>query len=74
MSNILTERVCRPIDEDCELDVPMSEFVEMLRKAEVEAIKDGIRANSVIVNTNMVTIIKKRDAIRYRSQAGSLMR
>ena len=56
MSNILTERACRPIDEDCELDVPMSEFVEMIRKAEVEAIKDGIRANSVIVNTNMVKV------------------
>ena len=56
MSDIFTNRVYRPIDDDCGLDVPMSEFIEMICKAEVEAIKDGIRANSIIINTNMVRV------------------
>lgn len=45
-----------PLERDDILEAPKESFFEMVRKAQIEAFKEGIKANTIAINENMVKV------------------
>lgn len=45
-----------PIERDDILEAPKESFFEMVRKAQIAAFQDGIKANTIAINENMVKV------------------
>lgn len=45
-----------PMERDDVLEAPKESFFEMIRKAQNEAFKEGIKANTIAINENMVKV------------------
>ena len=50
------EYVKVPFPSDAKLEDGQEKFFELVRKAQTEALKDGIKANTVFINENMVKV------------------
>ena len=45
-----------PLERNDVLEAPKESFFEMVRKAQIEAFKEGIKANTIAINANMVKV------------------
>lgn len=54
------------LERDDILEKPKESFFETVRKAQIEAFKEGIKANTIVINENMVKV----DAFQFRSIGG----
>lgn len=45
-----------PLERNDVLEAPRESFFEMVRKAQTEAFKEGIKANTIAINENMVKV------------------
>ena len=45
-----------PFPEDAKLEDGRDKFIELVRKAQIAAFQDGVKANSIIINENMVKV------------------
>ncbi len=45
-----------PLERGDVLEAPKESFFEMVRKAQIEAFKEGIKANTIVINENMVKV------------------
>lgn len=47
-----------PFPKDAVLEEPRESFFQMVRKAQIHALKEGIEANTIVINKNIVKVNK----------------
>jgi hypothetical protein len=45
-----------PLERDDVLEAPKESFFEMVRKAQIQATHEGIKANTIVINKNIVKV------------------
>lgn len=45
-----------PFPTDAKIEDGREQFIELVRKAQIEAFKEGIKANTIVINENMVKV------------------
>lgn len=57
------------LERDNILEEPKESFFETVRKSQVEAFKEGIKTNTIVINENMVKV----EAFQFRSIGGLVL-